>query len=74
MGSELTIFRKTQFPFPLQFIIFSTVELQLQFPFQFVSCNSGHQLTEWGQLLISELTIENFVVFETALDSYLDAQ
>ena len=24
--------------------------------------------------LSSELTIENFVVFETALDSYLDAQ
>ena len=50
MGGELSILRKT----PFQFIIFSTVELQLQFPFQFVGCNYGNQLTECSQLLISE--------------------
>ena len=55
MGGESSILRKTQFPFSFQFIIFSTGELQLQFPFQFVSCNSKNQLTEWGQLLISEI-------------------
>ena len=53
MGGELTIF--TKIPIPIfQFIIFLTDELQLQFPFQFVSCNSGNQFTEWNQLLISD--------------------
>ena len=53
MGGEWLIFWKSQFPFPLPFNRFFLDELQLQFPFQFVSCNSGNQLTEWDQLLIS---------------------
>ena len=33
----------------------SSFFLRVQFPLQSASCNSGNQLTEWGQLLISEL-------------------
>jgi hypothetical protein len=55
MGVNGPFLRKSQFPFPFPFINFFMSELQLQFPFPFVSCNSGNQLTEWGQLLISDL-------------------
>ena len=56
MGGEWLIFWKPQFSFSLPFNRFFLDELQLQFPFQFVSCNSGNQLTESGQLLISAVT------------------
>ena len=52
MGVNGPFLRKSQFPFP--FMIFFMNELQLKFPFPFVSCHSGNQLTEWGQLLISD--------------------
>ncbi len=50
-GGECAILKKTTIPIHHFFMS----ELQLQFPFPFVSCNSGNQLTEWGQLLISGL-------------------
>ena len=57
-GGAWASFTKIAIPLPFKFMNFFTSKLQLtltlQFPFQFVSCNSGNQLTEWVQLLISE--------------------
>jgi hypothetical protein len=51
-GGEWAFLKKTTIPIPIPIHHFFMSELRLQFPFPFVSCNSGNQLTEWGQLLI----------------------
>ena len=60
-GVEATNFTKIVIPI----LIFSTRELQLQFPFQFVSCNFGNHLTEWGQLLIPNNVAVSLFSLET---------